>query len=148
MKRIAFDGTSATTILLDSSTGAVLEDAKLYNEAQPTESVEAAKVNSPGFNNDHAVFCEAIVAFSSRLYQIALQHHIKAFHLSESVKLRDEAWHCGILEPLRMCLTSAVGLHRPCQVKGTHMFQSIHSHYAMTAPSSYLRRCTYYTLYI
>lgn len=43
-RRLAFDGTSATAILLDADTGSVLENAKLYNEAQPQASVTAAKV--------------------------------------------------------------------------------------------------------
>ena len=32
--QVAFDGTSATAMLLDATSGATLEDAKLYNEAQ------------------------------------------------------------------------------------------------------------------
>lgn len=45
-RRLAFDGTSATAILLDANTGSVLENAKLYNEVQPQASVTAAKVLS------------------------------------------------------------------------------------------------------
>lgn len=44
--RIAFDGTSATALLLDSSTGDVLEPPKLYNEAQPEASRAAAQVRT------------------------------------------------------------------------------------------------------
>lgn len=32
--RIAFDGTSATALLVDRASGHVIADAKLYNEAQ------------------------------------------------------------------------------------------------------------------
>jgi hypothetical protein len=42
--RLAFDGTSATALLVDAATGAVLEDAKLYNEAQDSYAVQHAKV--------------------------------------------------------------------------------------------------------
>ena len=41
---IAIDGTSATTLLLDAASGAVLAPPKLYNEAQGAEAVAAAKV--------------------------------------------------------------------------------------------------------
>lgn len=41
---IAIDGTSATAMLLDRSSGQVLAPAKLYNESQPAGSVAAAKV--------------------------------------------------------------------------------------------------------
>lgn len=42
-RRLAFDGTSPTAILLDRHTGVVLEPVKLNSEAQPAESVAAAK---------------------------------------------------------------------------------------------------------
>lgn len=42
--RIAFDGTSATSLLVDRDSGAVLTAPKLYNEAQPSASVELAAV--------------------------------------------------------------------------------------------------------
>jgi hypothetical protein len=45
-RRIAFDGTSATALLVDRSTGAVVADAKLYNEAQAQHIVDAATVRS------------------------------------------------------------------------------------------------------
>lgn len=41
---LAIDGTSATAVLLDTASGAVLQPPKLYNEAQGKEAVEAAKV--------------------------------------------------------------------------------------------------------
>jgi hypothetical protein len=43
-KRIAFDGTSATALIVNSKSGEVLVDAKLYNEAQPQAAVQAAVV--------------------------------------------------------------------------------------------------------
>eukprot|EP00892_Ulva_mutabilis_P009214 jgi/Ulvmu1/6665/UM003_0303.1 len=46
-KRLAFDGTSATAMLLDRHTGAVLEPPKLYNEVQPQASVEATAALVP-----------------------------------------------------------------------------------------------------
>lgn len=45
MKGIGFDGTSATTLLIDQSSGKCLTDPKLYNERQNDEAVELAKVN-------------------------------------------------------------------------------------------------------
>ena len=42
--QVAFDGTSATAMLLDATSGATLEDAKLYNEAQGSDAVHAAAV--------------------------------------------------------------------------------------------------------
>jgi sugar (pentulose or hexulose) kinase len=47
IQRIAIDGTSATTILLDKSTGIVLAPAKLYNESQEDSCVRAAAVRLP-----------------------------------------------------------------------------------------------------
>ncbi|GMH43604.1 hypothetical protein BSKO_11526 [Bryopsis sp. KO-2023] len=47
VKGVAFDGTSATTLLLDRSTGKILADPKLYNESQSTEAVEKAKGIAP-----------------------------------------------------------------------------------------------------
>lgn len=44
VRRIAIDGTSATAILLDRRSGAILADAKLYNEAQPAKAVKRAVV--------------------------------------------------------------------------------------------------------
>jgi hypothetical protein len=41
---LAIDGTSATALLLDVGSGAVLAPPKLYNEAQGPEAVAAAKV--------------------------------------------------------------------------------------------------------
>jgi hypothetical protein len=41
---IAFDGTSATALLVDRDSGALLAPAKLYNEAQGAAAVQAAKV--------------------------------------------------------------------------------------------------------
>ena len=43
-QRLAFDGTSATVLLVDRGSGEVIADAKLYNEAQPEACVAAAKV--------------------------------------------------------------------------------------------------------
>lgn len=43
---LAIDGTSATAMLLDEASGAVLQPPKLYNEAQSKEAVQAAKVRS------------------------------------------------------------------------------------------------------
>eukprot|EP00884_Botryococcus_braunii_P014144 jgi/Botrbrau1/22730/Bobra.0132s0068.1 len=44
---LAFDGTSATALLLDRRTGAVLQPPKLYNESQSSEIVNKAKVIAP-----------------------------------------------------------------------------------------------------
>ena len=41
---VAFDGTSSTSLLVDSTTGRVLAAPKLYDEAQGPEAVQAAKV--------------------------------------------------------------------------------------------------------
>lgn len=41
---IAFDGTSATAMLVQRSTGAVLAPAKLYNESQEEAAVQRVKV--------------------------------------------------------------------------------------------------------
>lgn len=41
---IAFDGTSATAMLVQRSTGAVLAPAKLYNESQEDAAVQRVKV--------------------------------------------------------------------------------------------------------
>ena len=41
---VAFDGTSATSLLVDAATGRVLAPAKLYNEAQGQAAVDMAKV--------------------------------------------------------------------------------------------------------
>lgn len=46
---LAIDGTSATAMLVDRSTSAVLAPARLYNEAQPAEAVAAAKVRAPAY---------------------------------------------------------------------------------------------------
>lgn len=58
VERVAFDGTSATTILLDSSSGAILADAKLYNEAQDDAVVQAAAVRSR--NSFSAIDCASV----------------------------------------------------------------------------------------
>ena len=41
---MAFDGTSATAMLVDVAGGRVLAPPKLYNEAQLRDAVDAAKV--------------------------------------------------------------------------------------------------------
>jgi sugar (pentulose or hexulose) kinase len=43
---VAFDGTSATAMLVDAATGQQLAAPKLYNEAQGAEAVAAAKVRA------------------------------------------------------------------------------------------------------
>ncbi|WIA31867.1 hypothetical protein OEZ86_002732 [Tetradesmus obliquus] len=44
---VAFDGTSATAMLVDAATGRQLAPPKLYNEAQGAEAVAAAKAIAP-----------------------------------------------------------------------------------------------------
>lgn len=44
VRGVAFDGTSATTMLIDRASGKVLADPKLYNEVQSNESVNRVKV--------------------------------------------------------------------------------------------------------
>lgn len=46
VKRVAVDATSPTVVLIDRASGAVLEPAKLYHEAQPPAAVQAAVVRS------------------------------------------------------------------------------------------------------
>ena len=42
---LAIDGTSATTLLLDADTGALLQPPKLYNEAQAPAIVQQVKAS-------------------------------------------------------------------------------------------------------
>ena len=44
---LAIDGTSATTLLVDARSGAVLAPPKLYNEAQGGEAVARARALAP-----------------------------------------------------------------------------------------------------
>ena len=44
---VAIDGTSATAMLVDATSGHVLRPAKLYNEAQGKEAMAAAQVRPP-----------------------------------------------------------------------------------------------------
>jgi sugar (pentulose or hexulose) kinase len=48
IQAVAFDGTSATALLVDAATGRVLAPAKLYNEAQGGDAVDMAKVGPGG----------------------------------------------------------------------------------------------------
>jgi sugar (pentulose or hexulose) kinase len=45
VQAVAVDGTSSTSMLVDSTTGRVLAAPKLYDEAQGPEAVQAAKVS-------------------------------------------------------------------------------------------------------
>jgi sugar (pentulose or hexulose) kinase len=44
VRALAIDGTSSTSLLVDAASGRLLAPAKLYDEAQAPEAVQAAKV--------------------------------------------------------------------------------------------------------
>ena len=52
---LAIDGTSATALLVDMGSGRALLPAKLYNEAQGSEAVAAAKVGWEGGERERCV---------------------------------------------------------------------------------------------
>lgn len=55
---IAFDGTSATALLVDRASGEVLAAPKLYNESQGAEAVAAAKASQPQLHSPLQAFRE------------------------------------------------------------------------------------------
>ncbi|GAX83459.1 hypothetical protein CEUSTIGMA_g10884.t1 [Chlamydomonas eustigma] len=77
---VAFDGTSATSILVNQVDGKVLAPVKLYNEAQAEQAVQAVKAIAPASHTTSAstsTLCKLMAWHLEEVWQQAESHGMK-----------------------------------------------------------------------